>query len=390
MKNIHIILILTIVIILGFFGFIYYRGMIFSNQILSLEIIGPNIAKAGDNVEYVIKYKNNGNFILEKPKISFYLPDYSLNEDAKIRFEKELPDLEPGVEGELSFKGVLIGKEGDERIARVSLTYNPHNLSARYESDATYTTKIQETPIDFNFDLPSSIELGKETNFSINYLSHIDYPLENVSIKVDSIDSFSIRSTLPSSLDNVEWKIGTLFQGSKGNIKITGITSSEPENSLTFSAHLGMWQNGNFIILKEITQDVAVIQPQLLISEKVNGSENYQPSYGEVLNYDIYLKNTGTSYFNNLSLISRLNGSAFDLSTLKSDFGQFSPGDNLIIFDSNQILDLRNLSPQEEVKVSFSVKLKDALEIESSDLDRIITNKVNVLSFSKEFSNTIK
>src|SRR3990167_6825856 len=98
-KIFYIILIILLIISAGTLGFMYYRGLVFSTQILSLEISGPDTVKLGDQIEYTIKYKNKGNFILEKPKVSFYLPDNSINEDNKMRFEKELEDLKPGDEG---------------------------------------------------------------------------------------------------------------------------------------------------------------------------------------------------------------------------------------------------------------------------------------------------
>lgn len=389
-KVMYIILILILIIIVGSLGFLYYRGMVLSEEILHLEISGPTTAKVGDEVKYVVKYKNNGNFALEKPKVSFELPDNSINEDGKIRFEKELQNIEPGTEGSISFKSILIGKESDEKNAKASLSYTPHNLSVRYESDAILITKIQEVPIDLDFDLPSSIEYGKEMSLSLSYLSNIDYPLENLSIKVDPMADFTITSSSPSSLDKVEWKIGTLNKGNGGKIRMNGTVSSDPQDHITFSAHLGMWQQGNFIIIKEVSQDVEVRQPALLISETINGSSSYQPSYGETLYYDIYLKNTGNSSFSNLFLISRLDGSAFDLSTLKSSFGQFNLMNNSIVFDPKQTLDLKNLDPGEEIKLSFSVKLRDVLQDGPSNLENVIKNTVNILSFSKEFTYTIK
>jgi len=51
-----------------------------------------------------------------------------------------------------------------------------------------------------------------------------------------------------------------------------------------------MWQNGNFIVIKQATQDVQVIQPLLFISQQVNGSGSYVASPGETLHYQIFLE----------------------------------------------------------------------------------------------------
>lgn len=274
-KIFYVILVLLFIVIAGVLGFFYYKGLVFSTQILSLEITGPKTAKVGDQIEYTIKYKNSGNFVLEKPKISLYLPEDSLNEDSKTRFEKELDNLDPGSDGSITFSNiVLLGKEGEDKVATASFSYAPHNLSARYEAEAKFTTKIEEVPIDLSFNIPNSIEQGKETNFYINYLSNIAYPLENLSFKLDLIENFTIKSATPPSLDNIEWKIGTLNKGNGGQIQINGTTSSKPQSKILFSGHLGMWQGSNFIIIKEINKEVTVTPSTNSIPETTNTSSN--------------------------------------------------------------------------------------------------------------------
>jgi len=380
----------VIIIVLGFIGFWYYRETIFSKEILKLEILSHDNVKIGDEIEYTVKYKNNGNFVLENPKLIFELPDNSLTEDSKIRFTQSIKDIYPGDEEFVKFKGRLLGKEGDLKVARAWLSYVPHNLSARYESKTTFTTKIDSIPITLTYDLLSKIEKGKEINYAINYFSNIDYPLENLSIKINSVKGFNFKSADPASLDNFEWKLNTLNKGQGGRVKIKGTILADLGSRLNFSAHLGMWQDGNFITIKEIDQNVEVIQPLLFISQQINGSSNYIASPGETLNYEISLRNIGSTSFDNLFLISRLSGSAFDFSTLKSQEGQTKSNDNLIVFDSRGISALQHLLPQQEAVLYFSVKLKDNWATSELEINNtVIKNKVNVLDISEEFDTKV-
>ncbi len=389
-KKVIIFIALVVVIIAGFFGFWYYRDTIFSKEILKLEILGSDTAKVGDEIEYTVKYKNNGNFVLENPKLTFELPDNSLTEDGKTRLTQDLKDIYPGDEDFVQFKARLLGKEGDLKVAHAWLSYIPKNLSVRYESDTTFTTKIDNSPITLGFDLPSKVEKGKEITYSINYFSNIDYPLENLSVKVDSVSGFTFESADPTSLDNVEWKLNTLNKAQGGRINIKGLISADTGSHLTFSAHLGVWQDGTFVVVKEVTQDVEVIEPLLFISQQINSSANYVASPGENLHYEIFFRNIGSSPFDNLFIMSRLDASAFDLSTLKSDEGQVRPNDNLIIWDSKQISELQHLDSQQEVKVTFDVKLKDNWVPSDSEKNNILLkNKVNVSDISQEFDTKV-
>ena len=153
-----ILLILFIIIVVVFGGFLYYREGMFSKEILKLEILGPDTAKIGDEIEYTVQYKNNGNFVLEQPKLTFILPDNSLTEDGKTILTQNLNDIYPGAQESVKFKARLLGKDGDLKTAKASLSYVPKNITAPFESNTTFITKIDSTPITLDFDLPTKAE----------------------------------------------------------------------------------------------------------------------------------------------------------------------------------------------------------------------------------------
>lgn len=287
---------LIVSILIGLTIFWYYRETIFSKEILKLEILGEDNAKIGEEITYTVKYKNNGNFVLENPKIVFELPDNSLTEDNKLRFSNEVKDIYPGQEESLQFKGRLLGKEGDVKVAHVSLSYNPHNLSARYESTTTFSTKIESVPITLTYDSLTKIEKGKELRYSLNYFSNVDYPLENLSIKIDPIKGFAITSSDPASLDHTEWKLKTLMKGQGGRIKISGTATTDAESQLHFVSKIGMWQNGTFVVIKEASQDIEAIQTAKLeltqkayysTQKELENSGPIPPQVGQSTNYAV-------------------------------------------------------------------------------------------------------
>ena len=373
---------ILLLIILGIAFFWFWREAVFSKQILKLEILGPDLAKAGDEITYTIKYKNNGNFVLEKPKLIFELPENSLNEDSKTRFTEDLEDIYPGEESAKEFKGRIFGKEGDVKKAKATLTYIPKNLSARYESDTILATKIEAVPLTLTYDMPTNVEKGKEITYSINYFSNIEYPLENLSIKIDPVEGFNFKSATPSSLDNTEWKLSTLNKGQGGRITINGLVNSETGGHLNFSAKIGIWQDGSFIVLKETNQEMIITQPRLLISQSINGSPDYSASPGETLNYQISFQNVGSTSFSNLFATVNLDGKAYDFSTLQSSIGQVDQNGRAVVFSPSQVSQLKNLYPQQKVNVNFSVKLKESLPDSSS---QTIKSFVNVLDINQEF-----
>ncbi len=362
-----------------------YREQIFSNDILQMEIVGPKNTSMGDEVEYSVKYKNNGNFVLENARIIFNLPEHSLNEDGKTRYVESLQDIHPGQGGLIKFKAVLIGKEEEVKIARAVLSYTPKNLSARYESAAEFSTTINSVPIILDFDLPLKIEQQKQFTYTINYVSSVDYPLENLSIKVQPPIGFEFKSADPESIDDREWKLETLEKEESGKIAITGALNASPQENLPFSMQLGMWQDGNFIVIKEAKKEIQVTEPPLIVFQQINGAFEYTANTGEMLRYEIIIKNTGAEVLENVVVTNRLQGSAFDFSTLSSLEGEVRPG-GVIVFDSSRISRLQGLGENNEMRVEFRVALKNGAQLSEAEKDNAtIKNSVEAQGIFQDF-----
>lgn len=384
---VFLILILTILILTGYW---YYREKIFSKGILKLEILGPDAVQMGEEFEYTVRYKNNSDFTLEEPKLIFEYPEYSVNEEGKTRVTRTLKDIYPGDEQFVQFKARLFGKENDLKVAKVYLSYQPKNLKARYESETTFTTKINIVPLTLDFDLPSKLETGREIQFSLNYFSNVDYSLSGLKLTIEYPQNFEFLGASPQPLEKNEWEISSLEKAEGGRIKINGRLTETPGQKVNFVAKLGIWEEGNFVLLKETTKEVVAIEPLLYISQQINGSSNHIASPDEKLHYEIYFKNIGTTPFENLFLINRLESDAFDLSTLKVGSGQAQVNDNMIVWDWKQVSELRFLDVQEEGRVKFEVNLKCCWPPVETELNNtVIKNKINIGQISQEFQNKV-
>ena len=116
-KLIFITIILGVTV--GAAGFWYWQRNPYSKEILKLEILGPEKAIISQEVEYAVKYRNNGDVRLEEPRLTFEFPENTVLEMGdSLRIEKgsdELGDIYPGEEKTFKFKGRIFGKEGDAR-----------------------------------------------------------------------------------------------------------------------------------------------------------------------------------------------------------------------------------------------------------------------------------
>jgi len=379
-KKPFIIFLIVLFLGVGLTGLWYYQKNNYSKEILKIEILGPEYAQAGEEIEYLVRYKNNGNVVLEDPELIFEHPKYSFLQDGEeLRWTKKVEDIYPGEEKSVKFKSRLLGKENEIVTAQAWLSYQPKNLKARYESKTTFSTQIKFVPLTFEFDLASKIETGQELQFSLNYFSNFKCELSDLRIKLNYPNGFLFKSSLPQTLEETEWEITSLFQASGGRIKILGEIEGETGDQKVFRGELGIYREGEFIVLKEAAQSIQIIEPAIYISQMVNNSPDYIANPGDLLHYEIFFKNIGKKSFSKKFLLVRLEGRAFDLETLRSDKGETGPGDNSIIFDWKNVPKLSFLDAGEEGKVEFWIKVKDeesGEEVKNPSLkDRILISE---------------
>ncbi len=389
MKKFFLILILILAALVGIAGVWYWQRNIYSKEVLKLEILSQEFVQAGEEIEYLVKLKNNGKVRLENPELIFQAPEHSVLEGfTDLRVTKKIEDIYPGEERNYSFRARLFGQENESLTARVWLSYQPKNLRARYESKTTFTSKIKFVPLTFEFDLPSKIEKGEEIEFSLNYFSNIDYILSNLRVRVDYPSGFEFQNSYPQALEKKEWVLPTLTRASGGRIEIKGKINGEELEEKIFRAQLGILKNGDFWLLKETTMAVKLVEPSLYISTLINNSQNYVASEGDLLHYEIFFKNIGKTPIQEKFLFVKLEGDFFDINTLRSEKGKVGKGDDTILWDWKDIPSLRFLDVMEEGKIEFWVSLKEGINVSSQNpklkvevnlagIKKVIETKIN-------------
>jgi len=374
MKRKVILFLLLLALVCGGAGYWTWQKNSYSKDILKLELLGKEDATVAEEIEYTVKYKNNGDIRLEEAKLIFEYPQYSIVEDNILRKEIDLEDIYPGEEKTISFKTRLLGKEGDIKKANVWLSYKPKNLKAKYESSTSLATRIKSVPLTFEFDMPSRIEPLKDFKFRLNYFSNIDYPILGLRVVADYPSGYEFKESAPRDLEKKEWKVGALNRAEGGRIEVTGQLSGGVGEDELFRAKIGTWRDGEFVVLKEAIKGASIIEPSLDMAQKINSNPKFTASPGDWLHYEVSFKNIGKDSLDSLILINKLEGNFFDFSTIKSDYGSFQPGDNSIIFDWKKVPKLQILSSMEEGSVEFWVKLKDDLGVaKNSEIKNTIT-----------------
>lgn len=357
-----------------------------------MEILAPKEVEVGEELTYVVKYKNNGDVRLEHSKLIFEYPDGAIPSDGgEQRITQDLEDIYPGQEETRRFSARLFGKEGDVKQARAQLTWQPKNLNAVYRSETEASTMISSVPLSFELDLPSKAENGQKIDFSLNYFSQASYPFSDLRIGMEFPEGFEMVSANPAPIGNREWQVGVLNKAAGGRIRVQGIMRGELDQTKLFRATIGIWKDGEFTLLKEVVRGLAITKPGLLITQTINGSPAYVAASGDVLHYEISFRNVSERNLENLFLIVNLDGAPLDLASIKLNAGKFQQGDNSLTWGSKDIPALRFLGQGEEGKAEFWVNVKDEWDVVSQqDKNFTIQDRVLLSDAKEEFSTKVK
>jgi len=353
-----LIFLLLVFLVLGGVVFWYFQKNTYSKDVLKFEVLGPNEIRAGDEIEYTVKYKNNGSARLENPELVFNFPEGAEPVDNEMRVTNILEDIYPGQEENIFFRARLYGKEGELMTARAEISYQPKGLQAFYDSESSFSTRIKETPLTFVFDFPANIALDKETKLSLNYYSNFEGPLSDLAIKIDYPSGFEFQKSRPEGIAKDEWQLGVLNNGDGGRVEVYGKFADGVNQEKIFGAQLGIWIGGRFVALKEMRRGIEISEPDIVISQEINGFANYVGKPGELLHYKIFFRNIGDSYFEDLFLVGELEG-PFDFESIRSQQGRINLSDRSIFWDKQDSSKLRFLAAGEEGTLEFWVDVKE-------------------------------
>lgn len=393
MKTKNILIIIFSVLAVIILGFWWWQSTSYSKEVLKLEILGPKDVTVGESMEYIVRLKNNGNVRLEEPELIFEYPNGAIISTEKILMynsEKLGGNIYPGQERTFKFGARLLGQEGNIKIAKATLSFKPKDLNVRNEVYTEFLTTIKNVPISLDFNLPSKVtSMDKAFSFSINYASEVSYSLKDLSIFIDYPKDFEFLYSNPKALDEKQWDVSNLNQYESGKIEISGITKSDTQSA--FTVKMGIWNNNEFVVLKEITEWLKVEAPSLYVTQKVNNVYDYVAKKGDSLHYEISFRNIGEEPLRDLILISKLDGSLFNLDTVNAPSAKYTKGDNSLLFESKSFPKLAYLDVDEVGTIEFWVDLKsDITQSVLSQTNQKVKNVISVGGAKEEFITKVE
>lgn len=375
-----------------------------------VEVIAPLTVAGGDEVGYLVTYKNTGQQDFGGIRIKMDYPEgftFSKSEPAALEGNNiwYVGNLAAGQEGKLTVSGKLDGNRDDIKNVRVYVGTWEDNEFISY-SEETATTKVTASPVYITQtvnDLTSlNINAGQSLRFKINYRNDSTIGLKNLVVK-ERIDSqildYTTLETNGGSFDEesktITWKasdhpeLKNLEPGQGGEINfavavksVIPVASSNDKNFIVSSIvkidspDIPTPEGANKIIAGN-RMDMK-LNSKLVLDVKGYYADTSIPNFGP-LPPKINAETTYTIRWKVLNISNDVNGAKVEavLPTGVNMTGKIYPDDSKITYNerNNSVLwDIGNISAGSGItsspkETSFQVKIKPSPDQFGSEPD---------------------
>lgn len=362
-KRVILIILISLTVIVGIAVVVFYIGRLaFSPEDVSFDIVAPKNVIAGQDLKFVIIYKNHTRVWLRDVYLIFHPPKYfevgALH--ATPLQEWNIGNIAPGGEGSIEVQGKIFGSLNSVKYAHARLSFWPTGFNSPFEKWTSTTVFINLLPLTLDLDAPQEVTSGQELKYKLDWENVSDTAFKNIEIRLQYPEGFEFTTSSPlPSQENHTWKIPEISPRAKGSIKITGILKGDLEERKIVRAELGGVWDDQLVKYLEVSAATQISTFSLIISQLINGEDYYNANWGELLKFEIKYKNTADIGAKEAIIKCKLEGSPLDFSTLSPGRGSFDAQTNTIIWSASANPELKVLSPGEESKLSFSIKLKE-------------------------------
>lgn len=381
-------LILCLVAVVAYFALLSGHKS-FANEKVEISIQLPEKIQSGEEVSILLEYKNSNEVTLNGASAEIFFPkdfvfrssDWNL-QGGNSRFSVELGDIGPNSSMQVRVFGRIIGSLDEKKVFSTILQYKPSNFNSKFKNTKEASVIISEVPVTLEVKIPESIKNDSEMEMSFVYKNKSNRDFSKSEFRLilpEGLNSYSANQDFvkSSEFENILiFSKDGLLAGAENSISLKGIINSE-NDSVAIKVEVYLLEANNDLV-RYISEErnINLEKPDILISQTVNGLEEYSASKNEQLNYKINFKNQSNKEIKGMILNAELLGN-FDLATLRADKGNVK--DSKIVWSALNVPQLGILGPGEEGSVDFSVKVKDYFVINTKeDKNFVLSSKVDI------------
>lgn len=348
-------------------GALWFGGSSFSDKDVVLTLEVPEHATSGDEITYVITYKNNTRLALSSMSFRFFYPEGTivLKDDQPTTPESDgftVDNLDPGQSGTHEFKAFIVGDRGAIQTARLNLIFNAGTLKSSFQKEITATTTITALPVTLTLVAPPTSVSGQPVQYILDVRNDSGQDLSDLKVILTYPDGFVVQKMNPNpTTGNTMWALATLRSSVGKRIVVDGVLRGNEREAKTVTAALQRNLNGQYVDYVRTNATTMISSPLLSVSIAPNEGRDYVAFPGDTLRYTVAYGNNSQFTLLGIMLGVKLEGDMYDTSRIQVQQGTFDDGSNTLTFDSSGVSDFAALPPGRTGKLTFSIPLKAGL-----------------------------
>ncbi len=234
--------------------------------------------------------------------------------------------------------------------------------NAIFVKDTLYTVNINSTPLNLSVDSPTTISPNQDITLNIKETLNATTPLKNILVSLDYPPGFQFTSSVPApSFGNNVWNLGDLAPGAEHDISISGkmvdvFDGDEKSFNISTGSQSSTDKSMIDVVMNAIKDTISIKKPFIEASLFVNGvnQREYATDTKTPINAEIHYANNLDTKVDDLKIVAKLSGNAFDRKTIVASGGFYDSAKDTITWDKNSQNGLSEVNPGDTGSVAFS------------------------------------
>lgn len=375
----------SVIFLIVAFGVAYYYFKVSPNVIsganIELNVSGPTIISAGQELSLDVNIFNNNIDSLELVDLIMTYPDGTRRTDDKVtslitdRFP--IGEIKAGETERVTVKSIVLGEEGSIKNINVSLEYKLPGTNSLFVKQKSYPISIGTGPVSITVDSVKEITPEQNTKFVVSVKSNSSDVIKGVVLNAEYPFGFNYISSDPEpSLSNDSWRLGDIAPGEVKKIEINAkiFGQANQERTVRFFTGTAQEKNPNEVdtIFASFSQTVNLRAPFLSADVAINGSgdEIIIANSGQFLQGEVLWKNNLDVSIHDVSIEGKLSGVMIDRNSLTVPNGFYKSDNDTLYWEKSNDPEMEDVAPNKSGTSNFNMKVFDLTKDLASNLRR--------------------
>jgi len=357
LPKILIIFILGLIAALAFAWYTFSTG---GNYItganIDIQAVGPVATPAGEVLTLDIDVVNNNPEELRTVDLLVEYPEGTRKADDRVTtvLSERIPigTIEKGGVVRRRIQVLLFGEENIKKEIKITVEYKVPGSVVIFNKEKIYPIYIGSAPVSIEIQNTKEVTPNQSTVFKAIITSNSQNVIRNLVLRADYPSGFKYESAIPSpSHSSNVWNLGDMQPADKREISITGqiLGDANIERYFTFSAGTESPLDNSQIAVKiiETQEKVSIKRPFVSAEITLNkvGEATYVTPAGQPVRGEIVWQNNLDVPLYDLVLELKVKGASADKKTVVAERGYYNSQANTIIWEANDIDDLKEIQP---------------------------------------------